>query len=275
MKTALGRHASRHCSEIAFASEAFSQTGVAMLRSMLLGLVLVSTGSAADAAVRHAPAHVVTAREVLNAWESEPSNGAFIKKLEAAFPADMLAAAEAALHKSRGGASATELQRFVTASGADLMQRNSHYLLSAPDENLVALVAATAETMVALRTTNVSACAMLVGAAGPDQSLDGNSPTFKALIAAIVAGRDSPVRRGAPTSDDLQLFGAAVRNIDFSDAAKAQLIHPSASPPSQEVQCEIGIGTMHALASIRGDAAGRIIAQTMAPPSPPAGRNNP
>lgn len=232
---------------------------------MLRWLVVIGCLLGAPGASVAATAVDPTARDVLNTWESDSEAGSFVKHLAAAFPEDTLAAAGSVAAEARKGVSGDALTRFGTQVLLRLVSAEFRFLRVAPDERLIAVARAYGDAMAGLKTRNLALCASMAGALNPDFSVGAAASTADAMIDAMKAGRDSPVRRAPPTPADMRLLSTTTAHMNLSPATIDSIVHPTGAPRSDEAQCELGIAAMHAFLVVPPDVAGRVLAATLSP----------
>jgi hypothetical protein len=247
------------------------------MRALAIAVALLAAAGTVQAAAK--PAHraakpapapvqaAATARSVLDSWEQSIP---FLKAVEAAYPAETLAQAQIYVDKSKAGASAAELQQVASDVVQAMVIGPRYFLATAPTDKLVAYAQASASALPVFKAKSDHACAFPDAEFQADPASYATNPMSAAMIAAINAGRDTPVHRDAPTQADNEAYSKAIVGT-ASPAALNALRNPSA-PRTDAINCDIATASFKALAAMPPESAARVMASSMtAGTHPPAG----
>lgn len=231
---------------------------------MVAGLLLAMSLCAGEPSLARS-ATALTPRQVLDIWEKDPRLGPFTRKVEVAFPEEVLEIAQSFLAKQRSGASERQLRAFVDAQTEALMDSHRYLLATAPDEKLVRYVTAAEQSEVILQSKDPALCAH------PNDVTTENAGTFlalpqiDALLDAMTSGRDTPVQRAPASPTDFDAYRQSFLHLQVSKEVLDAAQNPKA-PRDDKTQCELLIALLKAYEPLPPDVLGRLIGASVGTP---------
>jgi hypothetical protein len=197
----------------------------------------------------------------------DPLWGVVWKTLERDFPEEAEGLYAFAVQRSARAATGDELALAFAQRLSRFIQENAVTMARAPDGELRAFAASSAEMYRVLRRQSAEACAAAAYGAPTTMDADMSPEELRAsrdrllvMLQGIKAGRTSPVDRAAAGKAEVDMMLAGMKALGASDALiKAANGPQGLDAASAETKCEGAILMMDALARMPGPEAGRFL----------------
>lgn len=186
------------------------------------------------------------------------------------FPTETLASFEevSAKYAKGGNGSAAAITAELIQRSQQLLWDNRHFVLSAPDDRLLAFAVTEAVNFRDLQGEDLNECAYAAQHGTPPQTVTPASARVRiritiAELSLVEAGRDSPTIHAAPSATDISTVVEAARELGASPEALDAWQHGALAARSPKEQCDVAIAITDALSRVPPSVAGRVVETTL------------
>jgi hypothetical protein len=207
---------------------------------------------------------------LLNIFEGLDDYGPMWQAFNRVFPTQTHALFDevSAKYAKGGNGSAGAISAELIQRAQQLLWDNRRFVLSAPDDRLLAWATTQATNLRDLRGEDVAECAYAALHGGPPPKVTPASARVRIRItiselSLVEGGRDSAVDRSALSAGDVATVIEAAREAGASPEALDAWQHGTLATGSPEEQCDIAITITGALSNVPPSVAGRVVELTL------------